>query len=214
MTGSVDTGLLINGIIIGIILAAPVGPIAFVCIQRTLARGRLHGITSGVGVATADTFYAAVTAFGLGLISDFLLARQWFFRLFGGLALVAIGIRIVFSSPPESLSGTENESYLADFSTMFAIAIANPLTIVFFTIIIPGFGIAIGGNTSIGSAIFVIGVFIGELAWWVFLCGSLGSVRDYLTRERLHLINRLAGLVIAVFGAGLVASLFVSLNIL
>jgi threonine/homoserine/homoserine lactone efflux protein len=209
----VETGLFIHGIIIGIVLAAPIGPIAFVCIQRSLAYGRLHGITSGFGIATADAFYAAVTAFGLALISDFLLARQWFFRLSGGLALIAVGLRIVFAAPPEVTTKPENESYLADYTTMLAITLANPLTILFFTIIIPGFGVVISGSTWITPAIFVAGVFIGEVGWWVFLCGTLGSMRSYLTRERLHLINRLAGLVITAFGVVLIVSLFVATDI-
>jgi threonine/homoserine/homoserine lactone efflux protein len=206
----VETGLFIHGIIIGIALAAPVGPIAFVCIQRSLANGRLHGITSGLGIATADAFYAAVTAFGLALISDFLLASQWFFRLFGGIALIAVGIRIFFASPPDATTSPGTESYLADYSTMLAFALANPLTILFFAIIIPGFGVVISGSTWVTSTIFVIGVFLGEVAWWVFFCGTLGSMRSYLNRERLHLINRLSGLVITAFGVVLLATLVVT----
>ena len=91
--------LFIHGIIIGIALAAPVGPIALICVRRTLANGRMHGIISGMGVATADIVYAAITAFGFALISEFLLARQWFFRLFGGIALIAVGIRIFLRVP-------------------------------------------------------------------------------------------------------------------
>ena len=204
-----ETGAFINGIIIGIALAAPVGPIAFVCIQRSLAYGRMHGIASGLGIATADTFYAAVTAFGLALISDFLLARQWFFRLFGGLALIVVGIKIFLAGPPEITPAPENESFIADYSTMLAITLANPLTIVFFTIIIPGFGVAIS-DIGITPALFVTGVFLGEVGWWIFLCGALGSMREYLTRERLHLINRLAGFVIAAFGVVMITSLFIT----
>jgi threonine/homoserine/homoserine lactone efflux protein len=206
----VETGLFIHGIIIGIALAAPVGPIAFVCVQRSLANGRLHGIISGLGIATADAFYAAVTAFGLALISDFLLTRQWFFRLFGGIALIAVGLRIFFAGPHDATTDPANESYLADYTTMFAFTLANPLTILFFAIIIPGFGVVISGSTWVTPTIFVIGVFLGEVGWWVFLCGTLGSMRSYLTRERLHLINRLAGLVITAFGVVLIATLVVT----
>jgi threonine/homoserine/homoserine lactone efflux protein len=206
----VETELFIHGIILGIALAAPVGPIAFVCIQRSLANGRLHGIISGLGIATADAFYAAVTAFGLALISDFLLTRQWFFRLFGGIALIAVGIRIFFAAPPDATTAPGTESYLADYSTMLAFALANPLTILFFAIIIPGFGVVISGSTWVTPTIFVVGVFLGEVAWWVFLCGTLGSMRSYLTRERLHLINRLSGLVITAFGVVLLATLVVT----
>jgi len=206
----VETDLFVHGIVIGIALAAPVGPIAFMCIQRSIAHGRLHGIIAGLGIATADAFYAAVTAFGLALISDFLLARQWFFRLFGGLALIAVGLKIFFAPPPEMKVQADGGSLLSDYSTMLALTLANPLTILFFAIIIPGFGAVISGATWINPALFVIGVFAGEMAWWVILCGSIGSMRSYLTQERLHTINRLAGLVIAAFGVVLIASLFVT----
>ena len=205
-----ETDLFVHGIVIGIALAAPVGPIAFVCIQRSITRGRLHGIVAGLGIATADAFYAAVTAFGLAHISDFLLARQWFFRLFGGLALIAVGLKIFFAPPPEMKVQADGGSLLSDYSTMLALTLANPLTILFFAIIIPGFGAVISGATWINPALFVIGVFAGEMAWWVILCGSIGSMRSYLTQERLHTINRLAGLVIAAFGVVLIASLFVT----
>ena len=205
-----ETDLFVHGIVIGIALAAPVGPIAFMCIQRSIAHGRLHGIIAGLGIATADAFYAAVTAFGLALISDFLLARQWFFRLFGGLALIAVGLKIFFAPPPEMKVQADGGSLLSDYSTMLALTLANPLTILFFAIIIPGFGAVISGATWINPALFVIGVFAGEMAWWVILCGSIGSMRSYLTQERLHTINRLAGLVIAAFGVVLIASLFVT----
>ncbi|MDD4484516.1 MAG: LysE family transporter [Methanoregula sp.] len=205
-----ETDLFVHGIVIGIALAAPVGPIAFMCIQRSIAHGRLHGIVAGLGIATADAFYAAVTAFGLALVSDFLLARQWFFRLFGGLALIAVGLKIFFAPPPYMKVQADSGNLLSDYSTMLALTLANPLTILFFAIIIPGFGAVISGATWINPALFVIGVFAGEMAWWVILCGSIGSMRSYLTQERLHTINRLAGLVIAAFGVVLIASLFVT----
>jgi threonine/homoserine/homoserine lactone efflux protein len=205
-----ETGIFIHGMIIGIALAAPVGPIALICIQRTVAEGRLHGIISGIGVATADACYAAVVAFGLALISDFLLARQWFFRLFGGIVLIAVGIRILMSIPPDATVKPEHESFVRDYYTMLALTIANPLTILFFTIIIPGFGVVIGGNSSVSPAAFVVGVFAGEVLWWVFLCGTFGSMRSYLNRERLSLINRIAGLFITIFGSVMIVSLLIS----
>jgi threonine/homoserine/homoserine lactone efflux protein len=206
----VETDLFVHGIVIGIALAAPVGPIAFMCIQRSIAHGRLHGIAAGLGIATADAVYAAVTAFGLALISDFLLARQWFFRLFGGIALILVGLKIFFAPPPDVTVKADGGSLVSDYTTMFALTLANPLTILFFAIIIPGFGGVISGGTWFTPALFVIGVLVGEIAWWVLLCGILGSMRSYLTQGRLHTINRLAGLVITAFGVVLIASLFVS----
>lgn len=205
-----ESGLFIHGVIIGIALAAPVGPIALICLRRALATGRLHGIVSGMGVAAADAVYAAVTAFGLALIADFLLARQWFFRLFGGIALIAVGIRIFLSVPPEETEKPKDEPFFMDFASMFALAIANPLTIIFFSIIIPAFGVVISGNSYISPATFVAGVFIGEMIWWIGICGTLGSVRTYLNGKRLRIINRAGGLIITGFGIAMIVSLFLA----
>ena len=86
-----DTSLVVQGIIIGLILTAPVGPLSLMCIQRSINDGRLHGILSGIGVATADALYAAVAFLGLTAISGFILSWQDFFRFFAGLVLIIVG---------------------------------------------------------------------------------------------------------------------------
>jgi len=61
----------LKGLIIGLSLAIPVGPIGLLCIRRTLARGRISGFFSGLGAATADGMYGAVAGFGLTFVSRF-----------------------------------------------------------------------------------------------------------------------------------------------
>ena len=86
---------------------------------------------------------------------------------------------------------------------MVAVAIANPLTIIFYAAILPGFGIVVSGS-FLTSAEFVAGVFLGSTAWWIFLCGVLGSVRSCITTRMLTLINRVSGILIVCFGIGMV----------
>jgi len=202
----VEASLFVQGFVIGCALAAPVGPIALVCIQRTLAGGRLHGIISGLGVATADTFYAAVTAFGLTLISGFLLLYQPFFRLFGGIILVYVGFRIFRAHAPGIPAHQDHETYAKDYWSMVALTLANLLTMVYFVIFFSGMGVAIGTGSWVFAAVFVAGVFSGEAAWWTVLCSALGSVRTRITADRLTVINRIAGLVIAGFGVAMAVS--------
>ena len=196
--------------IIGLTLAVPVGPIALLCIQRAVTDGRFHGIVSGIGVATADSFYATVTFFGLTFISVQIIAHQISLRLAAGVVLILVGIRIFLSVPAPLSVKTEHETYLKDYLSMVAIAIANPLTLVFFVAILPGFGVVLHQNSVLSASEFVGGVFFGSTLWWIIFCGSIGSVRSRIRAENLRLINRISGVLIIVFGAGMVLLLAIS----
>jgi threonine/homoserine/homoserine lactone efflux protein len=198
----VELSPFLQGIIIGLTLAVPVGPISLLCIRRSIADGRLHGIVSGLGVATADSLYAAVAVLGLTAISGIIVAQQVFFRAIAGLVLISIGVKVFLSVPQEPHEHTGHESYPKDYLSMLAIALANPLTILFFIIVLPGFGVVLGGTSPLTSAEFVLGIFSGSVVWWVILCGAVGSVRSRLSTRNLHLINRTSGVLIVGFGIG------------
>ena len=198
--------LFAQGMLVGITLAAPVGPIALVCIQRALSAGRWHGIASGLGVATADAMYAAITVFWITLLSGFLLEWQWLFRLTGGIVLIGVGCWIFRAVPPEVPGSPDGDSYTKDFASTFALTLANLLTILFFITILPGFGVVFSGGSFVPAAVFVLGIFAGEAVWWGALSWLLGSLNMTLTRARLTLINRCAGFVISAFGIALALS--------
>lgn len=192
----------LQGIIIGLTLAVPVGPISLLCIRRAVADGRLHGIVSGLGVATADSLYAAVAVLGLTVISGFIIAQQNFFRAITGLVLIGVGAKVFLSLPKEPVENGGHEPYSRNYLSMLAITLANPLTILFFIVILPGFGIVIGGTSPITSLEFVIGIFSGSVLWWVILCGAIASVRSRFNVKNLRLINRISGALIVLFGIG------------
>lgn len=205
-----DLSFFIQGIIIGLTLAVPVGPISLLCIQRTIADGRFHGIISGLGVSTADSFYAAITVLGLTVVSGLIITQQFLFRFLAGVILILIGIRIFMSVPAGVSEKSEHETYLKDYLSMVAIAVANPLTLVFLLVILPGFGVVIHGTTFLPATEFVAGFFFGSAVWWVLLCGSVGSVRSRISVKNLGLINRVSGLLISCFGAGMLILLGVT----
>jgi threonine/homoserine/homoserine lactone efflux protein len=209
-----EFSLFIPGIIIGLTLAVPVGPISLVCIHRTVANGRLHGIVSGLGVATADSLYAAVAFLGLTAVSGVIMGHQTLFRLLAGISLILVGIQVFRSIPAAVSEGDGQEPYLQDFLSLFAIAAANPLTIIFFITILPGFGIVAQGTTLIAAVPFVAGVFLGSVLWWLILCGSLGSFRSRLGIGSLRQINRVSGILITCFGVGMLVLLFVAPGLL
>ncbi|MDD1704468.1 MAG: LysE family transporter, partial [Methanoregula sp.] len=116
--------------------------------------------------------------------------------------LILAGITISRTIPAEISPNLSSEPYFKDYLSMLALALANPLTLVFFGTILPGFGIILPPDSAAATMIFVLGVFCGSTLWWIILCGSLGSVRSLISTRHLRLINRISGLVIAAFGAG------------
>lgn len=197
----------IPGAIVGVMLAAPVGPLALVCIHRAVARGSLHGFVSGLGIATADALYAAIVASGLVLLSDLLLTYQMPLRIVAGLLLMFIGCR-VFRSPAQgaSANGNGNGTLLRDYSSMAALTLANVFTVVSIGIFLSGSGIVIGAASPADGLVFAAGVFAGEVAWWLPVCAAVGSARHRLEPVHLGIINRVSGCIVMAAGIVMIIS--------
>jgi threonine/homoserine/homoserine lactone efflux protein len=200
--------LLLKGLVIGLAIAAPVGPIGLLCIRRSLAQGKLAGFVTGLGAAAADGAYGAIGAFGITAISALLVDQQRWLALAGGLFLIWLGIAGIRRSPAsEAAAPTRNARDLAGyFFSTFALTLTNPATILSFAAVFAGLGLgaaAAGGMTagSIGAALIMIaGVFFGSAAWWLFLSGAIGWLRTRLGPGLMTWINRLSGLILVGFG--------------
>ena len=195
-----DSSFLIRGLIIGLSIAAPVGPIGVLCIQRTLNKGQLYGLLSGLGAATADGSYGFIAGFGLTLISNFLVSQQLWIHLVGGVFLLYLGIRTLLSKPAERAATVKGENLLAAYSSTLLLTLTNPLTILSFVAIFAGVGVG-GANRSYASAaMLVFGVFLGSALWWVILSCGVSIVRTKFTTRALRWVNRISGAIIITFG--------------
>ncbi|MEW6579095.1 MAG: LysE family transporter [Chloroflexota bacterium] len=196
----------LRGLVIGFSIAAPVGPIGVLCIRRTLAGGRLHGLASGLGAATADASYGAVAGFGLTAVSGVLVEQQVWLRLIGGLFLCALGIRTILARPASEAASASRNGLLGAYVSTFALTLTNPLTILSFVAIFAGLGIAETGADYGAALTLVAGVFVGSAAWWLLLSGGVSLLRERFTPRRMRWVNRLSGAVLIAFGlAALVA---------
>ena len=126
------SSLLLRGFALGFAIAASPGPIFFLCLRRTLVRGWVHGLVSGFGVATADGFYAAVAAFGVGAIATVLTGERRWLALAGGVLLVVLGMRIVLEKPKPAEATSNGAGLAFDYVSTFGLTIANPATIISF----------------------------------------------------------------------------------
>lgn len=192
---------IIKGIVIGFLIAVPVGPVGLLCIQRTLYRGRLAGFASGLGAALADTVYGAIAALGLTVISDFLIAHRVTLSVGGCLVLLALSWRIWHAKPHDHKPLPIDEPrLLAYLTTSFAITITNPLTIVAFMICFTAFGI-LHASTGIAMPLAITcGVFCGASIWWFCLVSMAHGARQWLAKHRLRYLNRISAVLIAACG--------------
>ena len=197
----------LTGLMIGFSIAAPVGPIGVLCIRRTLASGRLSGLVSGMGAATADSLYGCVAAFGLTAISSFLIHQQIGLRLVGGIFLCYLGIRTFISVPAGSVSQADSRTLLGSYASTFFLTLTNPLTILSFAAIFAGLGVVQGQSDFSKAAVTVLGVFLGSSCWWILLSTVVHLLRFKFRPTRLVWVNRISGLVIMGFGIFALAGL-------
>ncbi|WP_088041472.1 LysE family translocator [Bacillus sp. EAC] len=190
----------IKGLIIGLSIAAPVGPIGVLCIRRTLAHGRIVGLVSGLGAATADGIYGLIAGFGLTVITNFLIGQHFWIQLIGGFFLCYLGIKTLRSKASFDQSDTQKKNIISAFLSVLFLTLTNPMTILSFIAIFAGLGISSSDNNLIASVILVVGVFCGSTLWWVILSSGVGLFRNRISNQSLTVINRLSGVIIIIFG--------------
>ncbi len=191
-----NLSIFLRGFIMGITIAAPVGPIGVLCIRRTLADGKLTGFLSGLGAATADMLYGALTAFGFTFITDLLIGQKDLLKLLGGFFLLYLGIRTFISKPATEAARATGSGLLgAYFSTLF-LTITNPATIIAFIAIFSAMPVQ-GSNSPL---VLVAGVFAGSASWWLLLSFGVSLLRERVNQNTMVWINRISGTIVAVFG--------------
>jgi threonine/homoserine/homoserine lactone efflux protein len=191
---------LIKGLIIGLSIAVPVGPIGVLCIRRTMTQGRMVGFLSGLGAATADGLYGAIAGFGLTVLVDFIIGKQIWLRLIGGGLLCILGARTFLSKPAEQGTSVEGSSLRNAYLSTFFLTLTNPMTILFFTAVFAGLGIGSTEGDYVSAGILVLGVFTGSAMWWLVLSGFTGILEGLLNFKRMQWLNRISGLIIMGFG--------------
>lgn len=193
-----DISFLIQGILVGFSIAAPVGAIGLLCIQNTLQSGIALGISSGLGAATADMMYGILVAIGMRTLSTFLLTYRTILTLIGGIFLCYLGIKKFFAKPALYAAQISAKTILKTYIVTFFLTLTNPATILDFMALFTGLSIDV--SDYIQGLMFVAGVFIGSAIWWFILCFSVNSFRKHVSQTVLQWINWIAGAIILCFG--------------
>lgn len=199
-----DWALFARGLGVGFAIAAPVGAIGLLNIQRTLALGLLAGLVTGLGAATADAIYGLIAGLGLTAVSSFLADQRLWLGVTGGLFLCYLGVRTFVTPPAEKAANVQMQFGLwGAFVSTFLLTLTNPMTIFSFMAVFAGLGVATSSSTSgsaLGAVTLVIGVFIGSTIWSFFLSSVTSLLRSHINRPMMVWVNRVAGVVLVGFG--------------
>jgi len=191
----------LKGIVAGIIIAAPVGPIALICVRRTLHKGERSGFISGLEAATADTIYGLVAAFSLSMASNYITEAKVELRFIGAVIMIVLGIRTFFAKVPANTKNVDQSTSWRDFLTTLFLTLTNPITIIAFGLAFAILGLDVQHRNFLASIFITLGVFVGSAIWWAFLSRSVHYFREKIDVKILQWVNHFAGVVIIILGA-------------
>ncbi|MCT4614796.1 MAG: LysE family transporter [Marinifilaceae bacterium] len=197
-----DLHYILKGIIVGLTVSIPLGPIGVIIIQKTIQKGRMAGFLAGMGAAVADLFYASVAAFGLGVVMNFIKEQEFYLQLVGSLILAIVGMKIFYTNPVKQLRShkSSKKGFLEDFLSIFLLTITNPIAVFVFVAIFAGASF-INTDSGITNELFlIIGVFLGGALWWYTLSTVINIFRKKFRLKQLFWINRISGIIIAILG--------------
>lgn len=198
---------LFKGLLIGFSIAAPVGPIGLLCIQRTVAYGRKSGLVSGLGAASADGLYGIVAGFGLTSISTLLVHMQLWVRLVGGAFLLYLGVKTFLSPPADVAANLPRKGLLSDYASTVFLTITNPLTILSFAAVFAGAGLLSSRRDFVSAGALVVGVILGSALWWLALSSGVSFFSARFTSQALGFVNKTAGAILVLFAVAAFASI-------
>jgi len=205
---AIDGDFLLKGLILGVSIAAPVGPIGVLCIKRTLSHGFFAGIAGGLGTALADGAYAAIAAFGFAAVLGDLLADNLWFRLGGAAFLLWLGWKGWNAEPAARAAAVDARTLVGTFAATFLLTVANPATIITFLGLFLALGLADAGDSADAGMSLVAGVVLGSFAWWIVLSATIAALRDRIGPTAFRIINRAAALLLVGFALWMLIDVF------
>ncbi len=198
--------LLIKGLIIGFIVSAPVGPIGILCIQRTLSKGRSHGIATAVGATISDLMYAFIAIFSMSFVIDFINTHQFILRLLGCAAIFIYGLYTYVDNPIKKLHKMKpTKDYFQSALSSFGLTITNPLVILLFIALFAKFNFMTEDMTMADKLLGMAFIMTGAILWWVIMVSCVNLFRDRFNIRGLYLLNRVTGIILMALSIGVFA---------
>jgi len=207
--------LMLKGILLGLTVSIPLGPIGIILINRTIKRGMLSGFFSGLGLATADTLLALLAGVGFTVIISFINKERFIISIIAGLIIIGVGLKVFLSNPVKDIRNREktDKSLWRDYYSVFVLSISNPYTIFIYVAFFSG--IQINGNVKPEMVPFFLvpGVLIGTIGWWFFLSYFVSRFKKKIRLRLIVRLTKIAGIIILIIGIIVLLSVFTPLKL-
>ncbi len=202
--------LILKGILLGLAVSMPLGPIGILLINRTIKRGMLSGFFSGLGLATADTLLALLAAVGFNVIISFIQQERFIISIIAGLIIIGVGLKVFLSNPVRDIRNREktDKSLWRDYYSVFVLSITNPYTIFIYVAFFSGMQIDENMKPGLVPFFLVPGVLIGTIAWWFFLSYFVSRFKKKIRLRLIVRLTKIAGIVIIILGIIVLLSVF------
>lgn len=193
--------MIFSGLIIGILISAPMGPVGVLCIQRTLNKGRWAGFFTGIGAAISDILYCLLAGFGLSFIENFLNRHQNIIQILGSIVLIGFGIYQMKSNPSKQLrkNNIQKTSAKTDILTGFLFTFSNPLILFLIIGLFARFNFLSSYSEIYHTITGFLFIFIGAIVWWYIVTFFVNKIRAHFNLRSMWLINRITGSIMLVF---------------
>ncbi len=188
-----------KGLLVGISMAVPVGPITILCIRRSLTQNRSAGLATALGATAANGLYAMIVSLGFTALSTFLIYHKAYLDISGGILLLALGISTLHAKPVTVSKPVQSKGLVTTFVQTMLLTLANPMTILFLLAAFSAAGFE-GQHDAAQALIISVGVLCGSGAWFILLITIIASIRTWLKPSMLTTINRISGGLLILFG--------------
>lgn len=197
---------LLTTFFLGLVAAAPVGPLCILVFNRSARRGFLAGFVTGAGAALADAIYGMLGLAGLlqAFVSDAVLV--WLFRV-GGVALLTTGTLLIIRRHVEPNVSDVLTQYSAMLTQGFMLTICNPMVALFF--MTAGVQVLSGASGFQQCHALTGAVMIMLGSCFVFTLSSLlGHVmRARVCHQRIAQLQAATGTILVLVGIGMVTGI-------
>lgn len=203
--------IILKGIIIGLFISVPLGPIGMLCIQRTLNRGRKFGIATGLGATTSDILYSIITLFFLSFVLDTIERHKLIIQIGGSIIMIIFGLFIFRSHPATQPKPNEKTKHnlFGDYISSFGLTLSNPLVLFVLIALFARFNFIDIKTTFYHTAFGILAILGGAFTWWLVLTFLASHFRHMFNRRGLRVLNQITGSVIILIGLiGLISGFF------
>lgn len=199
-----------KGIIIGLIVSIPIGPMGILALQRTLNKGKSSGFSSGMGIATADTVFALIAGLGISFIIHFLMEQQLVIKIIGGVVIALLGLKLLIANPVKQLKKhrRRGKNLFEDFVSILLMTLSNPFTVFLYIAIFAGLNLQNSSSDYLTAFLVSAGIFSGATLNWFIISTLVNHFRSNIRLRKIMWMNRIAGLTIILFGIFAIFSLF------